>query len=285
MTSRTPAIHTPREFGTESGIRAARAAVDAIRIRLERLESALDANAEALERQRRALTESISRVAKAIPAATTATAPPSLLLAAAQPLAVGQLVAFGAAGAVPADIGDPQHAAAVLGIVSAPHEDGRVAVAVDGEVAHSEFWAWTPGAVLYASSDGALSSVPGSGQWRRRIGIALDSQRVLVLPGEPLLTPGSGRYLRLRDDGRIEVAAIPYRSENHSATPAMLAERRLLLAEAPADPLAVVLTIHHGIEQKAGIDFTVSGAELSWDGLALQALLESGDQFSVRYLA
>lgn len=285
MSARTPAIHTPREFGSESGIRAARAAVDAIRIRLERLEGALDASAEALERQRRALTEAIGRVAKAIPEASAAPTTPSLLLAAAQPLATGQLVAYGAAGAVPADIGDPQHAAAVLGIVSAQHEDGRVAIAADGELARSEAWAWTPGAVLYAGSDGALATVPGSGQWRRRIGIALDSQSVLLLPGEPLLTPGAGRYLRLREDGRVEAAAIPYRSENHTATPAMLAARQLVLAEAPADPLAVALIIHHGIEQKPGVDFTVSGALLSWDGLALQALLESGDHFCVRYLA
>lgn len=88
MASRTPAIHTPREFGSDAGIRAARAAVDAIRIRLERLESALDASGEAQERQRRALLEAIGRVS--LPVETGSTPPaetPRLLVAAAQALA------------------------------------------------------------------------------------------------------------------------------------------------------------------------------------------------------
>ncbi|AXQ30442.1 hypothetical protein D0B54_17940 [Solimonas sp. K1W22B-7] len=284
MASRTPAIHTPREFGSDAGIRAARAAVDAIRIRLERLESALDASGDALERQRRALLEAIGRVSRTVETGTPPAGTPRLLVTAAQALEPGQVVAFGAAGAVPADIGNPAHATALLGVAIAQQDEGMVAIATDGESLRCEAWAWNPGDVLYAAADGGLSTAPGSGQWRRRIGVALDSDLLLVLPGEPLLTPGGGRYLRMRDDGRVEAAAIPYCTEHFTVTPAMLAARGVALAEAPADPLKVELNIHHGIEQKPGIDFSVSGAWLSWDGLALALLLEGGDSFSLRYL-
>lgn len=283
MTSRTPAIHTPREFGSEAGIRAARAAVDAIRIRLERLESSLDASGEALERQRRALLEAIGRVPRTVDVPAPAEAA-RLRVVAAQPLEPGQVLAYGAAGAVPADTGNPVHAAALLGVAITRPEAGLVAVATEGQALDCETWAWTPGDVLYAAPGGGLATLPGSGQWQRRIGVALDGDRVLVLPGEPLLTPGGGRLLQLRADGRVEAAAIPYRTDRYTVTPAMLAARRVSLSDAPADPLAVELCVHHGIEQKPGVDFSISGAELSWDGLALELLLESGDSFSVRYL-
>ncbi len=284
MTSRTPAIHTPREFGSEAGIRAARAAVDAIRIRLERLESSLDASGEALERQRRALLESIGRITREVQAPPPAAVAPGLKVVAAAALEPGQVLAYGASGAVAADTGNPVHAAALLGVAITRPEAGLVAVATEGQALDCETWAWTPGDVLYAAPGGGLSTAPGNGQWQRRVGVALDGDRVLVLPGEPLLTPGAGRLLRLRDDGRVEAAAIPYRTDRYTVTPALIAARRVSLSDAPADPLAVELCVHHGIEQKPGVDFSVSGAELSWDGLALELLLESGDSFSVRYL-
>jgi hypothetical protein len=182
------------------------------------------------------------------------------------------------------DTGNPAHAAALLGVAITRPEAGLVAVATEGQALDCETWAWTPGDVLYAAPGGGLATLPGSGQWQRRIGVALDGDRVLVLPGEPLLTPGTGRFLQLRADGRVEAAAIPYRTDRYTVTPAVLAARRVSLSDAPADPLAVELCVHHGIEQKPGVDFSVSGAELSWDGLALELLLESGDSFSVRYL-
>lgn len=64
----------------------------------------------------------------------------------------------------------------------------------------------------------------------------------------------------------------------------MLAEAWVFLPTAPADPLQVEVVIIHVGTQRAGVDFYVSGNSLEWYGLGMQAILEEGDFFTVRYV-
>lgn len=75
-----------------------------------------------------------------------------------------------------------------------------------------------------------------------------------------------------------------YVQDNFTLSPLNLSEKKITLSKTPADPLKVSFVPYRGIEQEPGVDFIVTGNELSWDGLALELLLEVGDRFSVRYL-
>lgn len=78
-------------------------------------------------------------------------------------------------------------------------------------------------------------------------------------------------------------AATPVQ-DNYLVNTTILANKSVLLSETPADPFKVELIVYGGIEQEPGVDFLVTGSTLSWDGLALELLLEEGNRFSVRYL-
>lgn len=64
----------------------------------------------------------------------------------------------------------------------------------------------------------------------------------------------------------------------------MIAEAWTFLQNAPVDPLKVEVVIQHGIHQRAGVDFYVTGNSLIWGGLGMELLLEEGDFFTVRYV-
>lgn len=184
MANRTPAIQKPREFTTPGGARAAAEAIDAIRIRLERMELSQDAAGTSLSALREELLKLIAQIKPTTP--SEAGRPRSELLA-GEALSVGDVIALVSGLAIRADTGTESHAAAVAGLVYAARPEGKVSLAADGDIVTSAAWSWADGDILYAGADGALSDDPGSDAWLRRIGIAIDSQRVLVLIGEPIL--------------------------------------------------------------------------------------------------
>lgn len=59
-------------------------------------------------------------------------------------------------------------------------------------------------------------------------------------------------------------------------------DKEVQLAEAP-DPSKVILDLPNGTSQIFDFDFTVSGNILTWNGYALETLLETGDKLRVLY--
>jgi hypothetical protein len=57
----------------------------------------------------------------------------------------------------------------------------------------------------------------------------------------------------------------------------------VVLSKAPAMPNSVMLTPEEGIPQVNGIDFTVEGNVLSWDGLGLDNFLEINEVLVIQY--
>lgn len=62
-----------------------------------------------------------------------------------------------------------------------------------------------------------------------------------------------------------------------------ISNKFITLSEAPATPGNTILTIIGGIVQDYGVDYTVSGTTLSWNGLFLDGILEIGDKLIVQF--
>lgn len=59
--------------------------------------------------------------------------------------------------------------------------------------------------------------------------------------------------------------------------------KQLTLVNTPSAPTEVMLSIHEGSVGFYGVDYSVSGAILSWNGLGLDGLLASGDRVVINY--
>jgi hypothetical protein len=59
--------------------------------------------------------------------------------------------------------------------------------------------------------------------------------------------------------------------------------QEIVLGKTPVDPQKVTLDLIGGTSQQFGLDFTISGATLSWAGLALETVLEEGDKLRIIY--
>lgn len=62
------------------------------------------------------------------------------------------------------------------------------------------------------------------------------------------------------------------------------AAKSLTLAGAPTFPLRTILTIASAPGQFYGDDFIVTGAVLSWAGLDLDGILDTGDRLTIFYI-
>lgn len=128
---------------------------------------------------------------------------------------------------------------------------------------------------------------------RQQVTVRVDEQRSLLvsqpLP-QPVVVPVTERPLVILGGiqgapGRDGVdGAGTFITDNYVLTPTDLAAKQVELSAAPANPFKVELVPYGGIEQRAGVDFTVSGRVLSWSSLALELLLDAGSAFSVRYV-
>lgn len=62
-----------------------------------------------------------------------------------------------------------------------------------------------------------------------------------------------------------------------------IADKFVTLSATPMVPSMVFLTVEQGITQINGVDFTVTGNVLSWDGLGLDNFLDNTDVLIVLY--
>ena len=63
-----------------------------------------------------------------------------------------------------------------------------------------------------------------------------------------------------------------------------IANGYVTLIDAPGEAASTSLNVHEGPTQFYGIDFTISGQQLSWTGLGLDGILSAGDKISVEYI-
>lgn len=81
-----------------------------------------------------------------------------------------------------ADITDPAHADAALGLTLGAAVAGtQVTIQVSGEVIESS-WDWTPGLPLFVAVDGLLSHAAPASGWTQMIAVALSPTKILLTP-------------------------------------------------------------------------------------------------------
>jgi hypothetical protein len=114
----------------------------------------------------------------------------------------------------------------------------------------------TAGDIIYENSTPAPDRLP----------IGTTGQVLTVVAGLPAWAPSSG--------GASTV-------ELFTLTGTDITNGYVTLSTTPVTPNATILLVASGPNQFYGVDFTVSGNQLSWTGLALNGILASGDQLTV----
>lgn len=74
-----------------------------------------------------------------------------------------------------------------------------------------------------------------------------------------------------------------YNVQKFTLTPTDITNKTVTLTQTPTVLALTRLIVITGLEQDYGTDFTVSGTTLSWNGLGLESLLESGDKLVIVY--
>lgn len=143
----------------------------------------------------------------------------------------------------------------------------RFDVATAGQYVERGFWHWQAGPVFY-DSVGRLHQ--GAGTNATQIAIATAATELLVIASSAVQ---AGGYV-----GGITEDAF-------TLTPQHIADRGVTLSAAPADPSKVEFVAYGGPEQRANVDFVVTGTSLSWAGLSLELLLQAGDAITVRFVS
>lgn len=74
-----------------------------------------------------------------------------------------------------------------------------------------------------------------------------------------------------------------YRLEKFTLNAGDIAAKNISLSRTPVSASKTLLIVIGGSEQDYGVDYTVSGSTLDWNGLTLDGVLESGDKLIVIY--
>ena len=74
-----------------------------------------------------------------------------------------------------------------------------------------------------------------------------------------------------------------YKVDKRTLSALEISNKSITLDEIPTDTTDARMVVIGGIEQEYGIDFTIAGDVLSWNGLGLDGLLAVGDKIVVIY--
>lgn len=113
-------------------------------------------------------------------------------------------------------------------------------------------------------------------------------------PGDIRYSTATGKIYVKQDSGTTtnwdELAAgttEAYTTQTITLNATDIANKYIVLAQAPTDKPQTKLDVVGGIEQQYGVDFQVTtdnaNKRLSWNGLGLEALLEDGDTLIISY--
>jgi len=119
----------------------------------------------------------------------------------------------------------------------------------------------------------------GDGVFKDKSGVTLNFKSLVAGSGITL-TPSANEI-------EIEATAggVTENVEQITLDAGHIAAKEVTLANAPLVAANVKLNIVGGIRQQYGVDFVVSGSDLSWNSLGLDGLLEVGDILIVDYLS
>jgi len=111
----------------------------------------------------------------------------------------------------------------------------------------------------------------------QRLGITLEAAEIVFDTNLSQFFGGDGSTA-----GGISIGA-GISVETRVLTTQEITDKKLTLNTTPLTPSNILLTPEGGIPQRYGIDFTVSGNELSWNGLGLDGFLASGEYITIVY--
>jgi hypothetical protein len=117
----------------------------------------------------------------------------------------------------------------------------------------------------------------GSGVFSSKSGVTLQFKSLVAGAGVNL-TP-SGTEIEISATGSSVTDNLEYRE----LTALEISNKSLTLLNTPLAASLVAVDAIGGGAQDYGIDFTVTGNILSWNGLALDGLLEAGDKLRIKY--
>ena len=110
----------------------------------------------------------------------------------------------------------------------------------------------------------------------------------LIAPGGNLQLPQSNAttdgYLSAVDWNRFNAAALGgYLFQEFTLNGADITNKFVTLPSIPTAPALSVLTNLQGLQQEYGVDYTIVGNQLRWNGLGLDGFFVSGNKFTVQY--
>ena len=113
----------------------------------------------------------------------------------------------------------------------------------------------------------------------QRLTLTLESSELVFDTDEALFYGGDGTTV----GGFLVGAGGSQYKDTFTLTLTDITNKYVMLTEVPNFPATVQLLPDGGIPQRNGIDFSVAGQQVSWDGLGLDNFLEVGDTFTVQY--
>lgn len=133
---------------------------------------------------------------------------------------------------------------------------------------------WAPGTKLYCNSNGDLSSVI--------FGLPV----AFVLKQDP-----QNGILYINTQGITQddiVDALPedvnaFTIEDFTLSSLNISQKKIILSNTPKSSESLRFQPDGGLDQRLGIDYSVFGNEISWDGLELDGFLEVGEKIRIIY--
>jgi hypothetical protein len=143
-----------------------------------------------------------------------------------------------------------------------------------------------PPAVASASVKGTSTRVAHQDHTHEGVhSLGIDGLLTQLL-GDVQLKAGTNITLSF-DSGKIKIDMsgtlnVPH-PEYRTITVGEAAAMQLTLANTPNDPTKVMLDFIGGTSQEYGVDYSVTGNVLTWNGYALQSVLDTGDRIRILY--
>lgn len=143
------------------------------------------------------------------------------------------------------------------------------------------------GNVTLLKSDIGLGNVNNTSDLNKPISTA--TQTALNLKEDKASKGQANGYAPLDANGKLPIANLPslltdsLHQQFYEITSTDVTNKYITLEYTPVDPLKVDVVIYGGIHQRSMVDFLVTGNVLSWDGLALESLIELDHYLNITY--
>ena len=83
---------------------------------------------------------------------------------------------------------------------------------------------------------------------------------------------------------KVETIAGNFFVEPHTVDNSEYIAKEITMLHSPTKPEEVIVDIPTGTSQVYGIDFTVTGNILSWDGFGMETIIDENDRIRITYI-